>query len=64
VTPQLHSVAEVANLLSCTRQHIYNLISRGQLSTVHIGMGRAKTRISETELATYIKRHTTKEPAR
>jgi len=32
-----YSPDELARLLGCTRQHIYNLISRGELASVKLG---------------------------
>jgi excisionase family DNA binding protein len=55
--PKLYSVTEVAELLSCSRGHVYSLIAAGQFSEVadiSAGGSRAKTRISEPVLAAYI----------
>lgn len=56
---RLLPVTEVADLLGCGRTHVYELIATRKLATVDIGVGRAKTRIHEDELARYIAAHTT-----
>lgn len=53
-------VTEVAELWRCSRDHIYSLIARGELRSVDVGHGRAKTRIPESALADYIRRHSRK----
>lgn len=55
---QLLSIPEVAERLSCSPRHVYNLIAAGRLATVDIGMGRVKTRVPEAELGRYEKAHT------
>lgn len=55
---RLLAVSEVAEAWGCCVQHVYNLIAAGHLTTVNIGMGRAKTRIHEDEVARYIKANT------
>lgn len=57
---RLLPVAEVADVLGCCRKHAYNLIAAGLISTVQIGVGRAKTRVHEDELARFIASQTTK----
>lgn len=52
--PQLLSVARAAEILDCSRGHIYDLIKRGEIPASDIGIGRAKTRITEKALAAYI----------
>ncbi|KQY59374.1 hypothetical protein ASD11_07335 [Aeromicrobium sp. Root495] len=52
--PQLLSVAEAAERLSCSRGHVLNLVARGDLRGVEIGIGRAKTRVYERDLAAFI----------
>jgi excisionase family DNA binding protein len=42
-----YSPAEAAQLIGCTRKHIYSLMSRGDLASVLIGRCR---RIPRTEL--------------
>jgi excisionase family DNA binding protein len=54
-------VSEVAELWRCSRQHVYNLISKGQLRTVDTGAARqAKTRIPESALAEFVARRSVK----
>lgn len=56
----LYTVAEVAESWRCTRQHIYNLIARGQLRVVDTGsLGRTKTRVPESALVEFIENRTT-----
>lgn len=52
--PKLYTVREAAELLSCSPDHVYDLVSRGELEVVDIGHGRAKTRVPEDALAEYI----------
>jgi len=60
---RLYSVAEIAKLWSCSRQHVYNLIASGQLASVQATVAkRAWTRVPESDLAAYVARHRT--PAR
>lgn len=54
---RLLSVREVAELWSCSRDHIYDLIARGALAVVDIGGTRAKTRIPESSLTDYVRRN-------
>jgi excisionase family DNA binding protein len=54
-------VSEVAELWRCSRQHIYNLISTGQLRSIQAGAARqAKTRIPESALAEFVARRSVK----
>lgn len=49
------SVPHVAEVLDCSRGHVYDLIAKGYLKTVDIGLGtRPKTRITAESLDTYI----------
>lgn len=50
----LMSVAEAAEVLSCSRGHVLNLIAKKHLRAVDIGIGRAKTRIYPADLSAYI----------
>lgn len=52
-TLQLYSPAQAAEVLSLSRQHVYNLISRGELRAVKIGRA---TRITADELERYVER--------
>lgn len=55
----LHTPLEVANLLSCSRTHVYRLIASGALPVLDIalpGSVRAKTRISNEALTAYLKK--------
>lgn len=45
------SVAKVAEILDCSRGHIYDLIAARKIRSTDIGIGRAKTRIPESEVA-------------
>lgn len=54
----LYPVSEVAKLWRCSINHIYDLISRGELRSVNLTRGRAKTRIPESALADYITANT------
>lgn len=58
----LYPVSEVAALWRCSVDHIYDLIAAGELAATQIATGRAKTRVPESALADYVRRHTT--PAR
>lgn len=55
---RLLPLTEVADVLGSSLQHVYNLVAARRISTVDIGIGRAKTRIHEDELARYIERNT------
>lgn len=54
MSTQLLTVAEVAERLRCGRTHVYDLIARGELPVVDLGLGRAKSRIREDDLAAFI----------
>lgn len=56
--PRLFRIPEAAELLSCSTDHVYDLIAAGRLSAVDIGIGRSQSRITETELARYIAANT------
>lgn len=51
---RLMSVTEAAEVLSCSRGHVINLIAKGHLRGVDIGIGRAKTRVYPEDLQAYI----------
>lgn len=53
---RLYTVAEVAELWSCSRQHVYNLIARGELRRSDIGIRGAETRIPASVLAEFVER--------
>lgn len=53
----LYPVAEVAKLWRCSVDHVYDLISAGQLRVVNLARGRAKTRVPESALSEYIRRN-------
>jgi hypothetical protein len=60
--PTLLSVAKVAEVLDCDPDHVYNLISDGELSKVNIARGtstRPLTKVRTDDLADYINRRTT-----
>jgi excisionase family DNA binding protein len=47
-------VSEVAALWRCSVDHIYDLIAAGELRSIQLTRGRAKTRIPESALAEFI----------
>lgn len=50
-------VSEVARLWRCSPDHVYALISNGELASLNLARGRAKTRIPESALADYVARN-------
>lgn len=57
--PELCSVTEAAEVLRCSRGHVYNLIAAGEFRTLDIGTAKAsKTRLFVEDLAAYIERRT------
>lgn len=62
--PQFIRVADVARRLSCSRQHVYDLIKGGHLSTVAVGLGTAGLRVSESELEAFVQSRTHRAPRR
>jgi len=50
-------VSEVAQLWRCSPDHVYALISSGELASLQLAHGRAKTRIPESALADYVARN-------
>ena len=52
---ELVPVAELAEKWRCSKNLIYDLIASGQLRSVNLGRGRAKTRIPESAIADYLK---------
>lgn len=59
MTTQLLSVTHAAELLDCSRGHIYGLIAAGKLRAVEIkAYGRAKTRIRAEDLEEFIDANT------
>ena len=66
MTQKLLTLPETAEVLGCSRMHIYRLISSGALATVDIALPeakRSKTRIEATELERYLqeRRHSKEE---
>lgn len=56
---RLVRVSEAAKVLDCSRDHVYDLIARGQLESIDIGgKGRSLTRIRLAELDAYLERNT------
>lgn len=51
----LISVTEAAKRLSCSRGHVYSLITAGQLRRHNIALKGSKTRISEEDLERYMR---------
>jgi excisionase family DNA binding protein len=57
VAPDLLDVPTVAARLSCSKKHVYNLISAGELARRDISLrGRAKTRVPAASVDDYIRR--------
>jgi excisionase family DNA binding protein len=57
----LLTIAATAVRLGCSDDHVYRLIAAGELEAVDIaqpGAKRAKTRVSETDLSSYIRSRT------
>jgi excisionase family DNA binding protein len=55
---QLLTPAEVAERLRCSENHVYRLIAKGALHAVDVslpGARRPKSRVSEADLAAYVK---------
>jgi excisionase family DNA binding protein len=58
---RLYSVIQAADLLSCSKPHVYRLIATGELPAIDIatpGAGMSKTRIRESDLHAYFARAT------
>lgn len=58
----LLSVAKVAEILDCDRDHVYNLLADGELSAVDIARSRSTrplTKVRSDEVYAYIDRRTT-----
>lgn len=56
---QLLSVTRAAEVLDCSRGHVYGLIAAGKLSAVEIHTtGRPKTRVYASEVEAFIARNT------
>jgi len=49
------TVAEAARRLGCTRQHVYNLISSGEIAAVRLGL-RNGLRVPEGEVDRFVDR--------
>lgn len=49
------TVAEAARRLGCTRQHVYNLISAGEIAAVRLGL-RNGLRVPEGEVDRFVER--------
>lgn len=58
--PQLLSVANAAEVLDCSRGHVYGLIAAGKLRAVETKAKgtRPKTRVYESDLAEFIEANT------
>ena len=50
----------VAERLSCSRDHIYDLIDAGELRGINIGIRASKLRLHPEDVENYIERHTTR----
>lgn len=58
---QLHKVKEAALILDCSPDHVYDLISGGDLSPIDIAAAkstRPKIRLSGEEIAMFIEKRT------
>lgn len=58
--PRLRSIAAAAEVLDCSRGHVYGLIAAGKLRAVETKAKgtRAKTRVYEDDLAEFIAANT------
>ena len=58
--PQLMSITAAAEVLDCSRGHVYGLIAAGKLRAVETKAKgtRAKTRVYESDLAAFIAANT------
>lgn len=56
----MYPVSELAAMWRVSIDHIYDLIAKGQLRTVQLGIGRAKTRIPASAAAEFIAKRSTK----
>jgi len=54
--PLLH-VQRVADILECSKKHVYNLIHGGMLPAVNIGQDTNLYRVKKTDLDHFLKRH-------
>lgn len=54
--PRLLRIPQVADVLGCSRGHVYNLIAAGQLDTVDIAPpgNASKTRVPESSVTAYV----------
>jgi excisionase family DNA binding protein len=55
----LYSVARAAQLLGCSKMHVYRLIAAGEFPVIDIatpGAGVSKSRIRESDLTAYLAR--------
>lgn len=50
---QFFTVAQIAQQLNCSPDHIYRLIARNQIAWMDIGIGKPKIRIAASALAVY-----------
>lgn len=57
---QLMSITKAAEVLDCSRGHVYNLIAAGQIRAVEIKVSgsRPKTRVRVEDLDAFIESHT------
>ncbi|KRB73095.1 hypothetical protein ASE01_20175 [Nocardioides sp. Root190] len=54
---KLLSITEAADMLSCSRGHVYNLVAAGEFRVVDIGIaGRSKTRLPQEDVEAYVLR--------
>lgn len=55
---RVYTIKEVADLLSCSKNHVYRLISSGELTAVNIAAAanasRAKYRVTQADLDRYL----------
>jgi excisionase family DNA binding protein len=52
------TVKQVATLLACSPDHVYDLISAGKLPVTDIGLRASKSRLKHEDVVAYIEAHT------
>lgn len=57
---ELYPVSELAQLWRCSPDHVMDLVTRGELRSVQLGTGRAKTRIPASAAAEFIAKRSSK----
>lgn len=54
-----HPVAHLAEKWHCSKNHVYDLIAKGELRSIQLGLGKAKTRVPQSAVDEYEQRHAT-----